>query len=167
MLKFFATTAKGMEELLADELRALGSSAVAQQRAGVSFSGPLDIAYRACLWSRVASRVLLPVGSFPAETPDALYDGVRSIRWLDHLIPTQTLAVDFGASQSAISHSHYGALKTKDAIVDHPARELQASGWLMRGCLQVTEGHTLSIGPVALQDVATSADHRRCPVPPV
>lgn len=127
-LSFFATTAKGMEEPLAAELRDLGAAAVEIRRAGVYFRGSpqshgldsqwLEMAYRACLWSRVASRVLLPLASFPAETPEALYEGVRSIRWSNHVEPHGTLAVDFNASQSKITHSHYGALKTKDAIVD-------------------------------------------------
>jgi len=115
---FFATTAKGMEELLAAELRGFGAAAVAVGRAGVSFRGPLETAYQACLWSRVANRVLLPLASFPAPTPEALYRGIRTIRWSEHLAPGRTLAVDFATSRSAITHSHFGALKTKDAIVD-------------------------------------------------
>lgn len=117
-LRFFATTAKGMEDLLAAELRALGASAVESDRAGAAFSGSLEVAYGACLWLRVANRVLLPLASFRAPTPQALYDGVRRIHWTDHLDPRRTLAVDCATSQSAITHSHYAALKTKDAIVD-------------------------------------------------
>ena len=115
---FFATTAKGLEDLLADELRVLGATRVATTRAGVSFAGSLELAYRACLWSRVASRILLPLVSFRAETPEALYAGVRRIRWLDHVNPRGTVAVTCATSQSSLSHSHYAALKTKDAIVD-------------------------------------------------
>jgi 23S rRNA (guanine2445-N2)-methyltransferase / 23S rRNA (guanine2069-N7)-methyltransferase len=115
---FFVTTAKGMEDLLAAELRDLGAAAVEVERAGASFSGSLEVAYRACLWLRVANRVLLPLASFPAPTPQALYDGVQTIRWSDHLDPHRTLAVDCATSHSAITHSHYAALRTKDAIVD-------------------------------------------------
>ena len=115
---FFATTAKGMEELLAAELQALGASDVETRRAGASFVGGLEVAYRVCLWSRVANRVLLPLATFPAPTPQALYEGVRTIPWSDHLDARRTLAVDCATSRSAIAHSHYGALKTKDAIVD-------------------------------------------------
>jgi 23S rRNA (guanine2445-N2)-methyltransferase / 23S rRNA (guanine2069-N7)-methyltransferase len=117
-LALFATTAKGMEELLAAELQAFGVSAVEVRRAGASFAGSLEAAYRICLWSRVANRVLLPLATFPAPTPQALYEGVRTIHWSDHLDARRTLAVDCATSRSAIAHSHYGALKTKDAIVD-------------------------------------------------
>ena len=117
-LTFFATTAKGMEDLLATELCELGARDVHVQRAGVSLSGTLEVAYRVCLWSRVANRVLLPLATFPAKTPQALYDGVRAVRWSDHLDARRTLAVDCGVSRSQIAHAHFAALKTKDAIVD-------------------------------------------------
>ena len=117
-LRFFATTAKGMEDLLAGELRELGAHDVQVERAGVSLSGTLELAYRVCLWSRVANRVLLPLATFPAATPQALYDGVRTIRWAEHLDARRTLAVECAVSHSRITHSHFAALKTKDAIVD-------------------------------------------------
>ena len=117
-MKFFATTPKGMEEILAKELTTLGASDVKPIRAGTAFEGPLETAYRACLWSRTASRILLPLKTFPAPTPEKLYGGVKSIRWSDHLLPKNTLAIDFSSSRSAITHTHFGALKCKDAIVD-------------------------------------------------
>lgn len=104
--------------MLADELRAFGAADVVEHRAGVGFRGALEVAYRACLWSRVASRVLLPLATFPAPSPAELYAGVRAIRWRDHLSPRGTLAVDCATGNAALSHSHYAALKTKDAIVD-------------------------------------------------
>jgi 23S rRNA (guanine2445-N2)-methyltransferase / 23S rRNA (guanine2069-N7)-methyltransferase len=117
-MNFFATTAKGMETLLAGELRELGGAAVEERRAGVAFQGALEVAYRACLWSRVANRILLPLASFDAPTPEALYAGVGAIGWGDHIGRGRTLAVDCSTSRSRIDHSHYAALKTKDAIVD-------------------------------------------------
>ncbi len=117
-IAFFATTPKGQESLLAAELSALGATGVKETRAGVNFSGPLSVAYRACLWSRLASRILLPVQHVAAPTPEALYQGVRDISWEEHLGPDDSLTVDFATVQSQISHSHYGALKVKDAIVD-------------------------------------------------
>ncbi|MFA7097334.1 MAG: THUMP domain-containing protein, partial [Gammaproteobacteria bacterium] len=117
-LIFFATAPKGIEPLLADELRGLGASAVKETRAGVTFQGPLAVAYRACLWSRTANRILLPLARFRADTPEALYAGVRAIDWAEHMVPDGTLAVDFSTVQSRIGHSHFGAQKVKDAVVD-------------------------------------------------
>ncbi len=124
--QFFATTPLGMETLLAQELEQMGAPSVKMVRAGAHFNGKLEIALRACLWSRIASRILLPLKTFRAENPDQLYAGVRSIHWSDHLTCNDTLAVDFSTSKSKITHSHYGALKVKDAIVDQ-FRTLQGS----------------------------------------
>ena len=117
-LRFFAVCANGIEPLLADELRALGAADVRETRAGASFAGGLATAYRICLWSRLASRVLLPLARFPAPAADALYEGARSIPWGEHLTPDGTLAVDAVVADSSITHSHYAALRVKDAIVD-------------------------------------------------
>lgn len=107
-----------MESLLEQELLALGAGSVKVTRAGVAFQGPLEVAYRACLGSRIANRVLLPLKTFSAPTPEKLYGGVKSIRWSEHITPRQTLSVDFSSSKSDIEHTHFGALKTKDAICD-------------------------------------------------
>lgn len=122
---FFATTAKGMEECLRKELTALRAryadaeiTDINATRAGVSFTGNLKAGYLACLWLRTASRVLLKLAEFDASSPEQLYRGVQKIPWSSHLDVDGTLAVDFGSAQSEIQHTHFGALKTKDAIVD-------------------------------------------------
>ncbi|MBL1274549.1 MAG: bifunctional 23S rRNA (guanine(2069)-N(7))-methyltransferase RlmK/23S rRNA (guanine(2445)-N(2))-methyltransferase RlmL [Ectothiorhodospiraceae bacterium] len=116
--RLFATAPKGMEGLLADELRQLGAANVAETRAGVGFQGDLSTAYRVCLWSRIANRVLLPVAHFPAADPEQLYQGVLEIDWQEHLAVDGSLAVDFTSVGSEITHTQYGAQKVKDAIVD-------------------------------------------------
>ncbi len=78
----------------------------------------METAYRACLWSRVANRILLPLIEFTAENPQELYNGIQKINWSQHLDVTGTLAVDFTTFQSEISHSHFASQKVKDAIVD-------------------------------------------------
>ena len=96
----------------------MGALRVRPGRAGVAFAGPLESAYRACMWSRVASRLLLRITDVPAPDPETLYDGVLGIAWEDHVRPDGTLAVDVVASRSPISHTGYATLKVKDAIVD-------------------------------------------------
>jgi 23S rRNA (guanine2445-N2)-methyltransferase / 23S rRNA (guanine2069-N7)-methyltransferase len=115
---FFATTPKSLELLLVDELRALGIIQVSEKLAGVEFTATLAQAYKACLWSRLANRIILKLTTFPAATPEALYAGVRRIDWSRHLNPENTLAVNFVAAQSNITHTLYGAQTVKDAIVD-------------------------------------------------
>ncbi|MDR9436298.1 MAG: bifunctional 23S rRNA (guanine(2069)-N(7))-methyltransferase RlmK/23S rRNA (guanine(2445)-N(2))-methyltransferase RlmL [Thiohalophilus sp.] len=114
----FVTAPLHLESLLAEELHALGIDQAQETRGGVSFSGTLEEAYRVCLWSRVANRVLLELASFTADSPEALYRGVQQIDWRDHFGVANTFAVQFQSSQSTITHSQYGALKAKDAVVD-------------------------------------------------
>ena len=116
--RFFASAARNLESLLADELRGLGIETAVETRAGVDFSGSLADAYRVCLWSRVASRVLLPLADFAAPDSDALYAGVREIDWSEHLGSEQTLAVSVDSARSQIEHSQFAARRIKDAIVD-------------------------------------------------
>jgi len=115
---FFATCPKGLEYLLRDELIALGAQDVHETLAGVRFSGDLETAYRACLWSRLASRILLPVAEFDAPSDDALYAGVQSIDWTQHMASNATMAVDANTAQSKLAHSQFLAQRVKDAVVD-------------------------------------------------
>lgn len=117
-LTFFATTPKGLELLLVEELRALGAQDPKEKLAGVTFSGTLATAYKACLWSRLANRILFPLAEFPAKTPEELYQGVQTIAWDTHLNPEGTLLVNCVSSQSEIDHTLFAAQKVKDAIVD-------------------------------------------------
>jgi 23S rRNA (guanine2445-N2)-methyltransferase / 23S rRNA (guanine2069-N7)-methyltransferase len=117
-LSFFATAPKHLESLLADELRALGLANVAETRGGASFGVTLEDGYRACLWSRTANRILLPIARFAAPSPEALYAGAAEIPWEDHLAPGRTFAVHLVSIQSQVRHTRFGALKVKDALVD-------------------------------------------------
>jgi 23S rRNA (guanine2445-N2)-methyltransferase / 23S rRNA (guanine2069-N7)-methyltransferase len=117
-LSFFVTAPRGLEPVLGVELRALGAADVEERRAGVVFTGELETAYRACLWSRVGNRVLLPLAHFPAGDAAALYEGVQTVDWREHVSPDGTLAVDFTSIHSHFAHTQFGAQKTKDAIVD-------------------------------------------------
>ena len=118
MNTFFATAPQGLEELLAAELRSLGLDGVRVRRGGVEFGGDLATAYRVCLWSRLANRVLLPLELFTAGDEQALYDGVQRIDWSAHLGPENTMAVSFTGIRAALGHSRYAEQRVKDAVVD-------------------------------------------------
>jgi len=118
MNQLFASCPKGLEELLANELENLGAEKVRLTVAGVYADGPLSFAYQACLWSRLANRILMPLAKFEVRNADDLYEGVKSIPWHEHLTPRQSLAVDFIGSNDAIRHTQFGAQRVKDAVVD-------------------------------------------------
>ena len=116
--RFLASVPRGLADLLARELSGLGASDVRERTTGVMFSGTLETAYRACLESRLANRVFLEIASFEAPSADAFYSAAREVDWSQHLGPHATLACDFSGKHPTITHSHFGALKLKDAIVD-------------------------------------------------
>ena len=115
---YFATAARGLEPVVAAELRALGFDNISETTGGVAFQGSLAAGYKANLWLRSATRVLLRLAHFPAQSPQALYEAARQLPWEEFLSVYQTLAVHANVRDSAMTHSHYVALKTKDAIVD-------------------------------------------------
>ncbi len=116
--RFNLPAALGTEEVLIEELAELGISGRKAGRGSVSFLGSLEDGYRVCLWSRTATRVLLEIAHFPAESADQLYKGTSSVRWKEHLGPEGTLAVTFAGRSKGINNTQFGARRTKDAIVD-------------------------------------------------
>jgi putative N6-adenine-specific DNA methylase len=117
-LKFFATCARGLEKILAEELRELRAEQVEPGRGGVRFHGDLALLYRANLYLRTAVRVLWPILEAPVQSPDDLYAAVQTIDWSRFMTTEHTLAVDCNVRDSAITHSMYAALRVKDAICD-------------------------------------------------
>ena len=116
--RFFATAPKYTETLLLQELRQLGAEDATETVGGVNFSGELQLAYRICLWSRIANRILLALKKARIGSVEDLYDAVYEINWADHFSEHETFAIDFFANQSVIQHTQFGAQKCKDAIVD-------------------------------------------------
>ncbi len=122
LIDFFAPCPLGVEDLLAHELRESGAVAVKVTRAGAHFQGDVETALRACLWSRIASRVLMPLSVFEAPDSEALYAGAAAVPWELHIDTSRTLAVRANVSASRLNHSGYAALKVKDAVVDRQRR---------------------------------------------
>ena len=117
-LRLWATAPRGLTDLLAKELAALGALEVHERAGAVSFGGTLETVYRACLESRLANRVLLEIARFEAADTEAFYRAARAVHWSAQLKPGASLACGFSGRHPTIVHSHFGALKLKDAIVD-------------------------------------------------
>ena len=125
MHEFFAAAIPGTEKVLCDELRELGFASVRLNRGGVPFRGTWRDGWRACLESRIAQRIQLLVGRFPAPSQEALYDQTRKIDWSPFITPNQTLSISAVVRASQINHSGFAALKVKDAIVDQVREKTQ------------------------------------------
>jgi len=114
----YVTSPPNMGPLLARELEEFGVPVQLERRGGVYVEKSLAVGYRVCLWSRIANRALWPLTTFSAPDEDKLYKGVKAFQWEEHLKPDKTLAIDASCVRSRVTHSHYVALRTKDAIVD-------------------------------------------------
>ena len=113
-----AVVGRGLEGLLVAELRGIGITRIEEGRGAVLFQGRLGDGYRAVLWSRLASRVLLRLGRGEVRHAGQLYDVAARIPWEDHIAPGRTLAVRFVGRSEEIRDERFGAMKTKDAICD-------------------------------------------------
>ena len=161
-MRFLASAPRGLADLLARELVAFGAADTRERPTGVSFSGSLAVAYRTCLWSRVANRVFLELARFDAADAEAFYRAVREIDWTEHLGPEATLACDFSGHHPAITHTHFGALKLKDAIVDsvREARAWRPSVEVERPSVRV-HAHANGLQITLSLDLSGESLHRR------
>ncbi len=113
------TCPKGLEQILAKEIESLGGDSVKLAVAHVTVKADLELAYRICLWSRLASRVLWPIALLEAQTAEQMYENVKSINWIEHFSDRNAMRVYFNGTSDEIRNTHFGALKIKDAICDH------------------------------------------------
>jgi len=113
-----AKTVTGLEEVLADELIALGAIDVKTLNRAVSFVGDNGFMYKANLWCRTALRILKPIKTCTVASNEDLYNEVYAIEWENYIQPESTIAVDAVINDSFFHHSQFVAQKTKDAIVD-------------------------------------------------
>ena len=117
-MQFIAKTFSGLEELLAEEIKVLGGKNIQLLTRGVQFEGDKKLLYRANYELRTALRILVPVASFQVSSDNVLYEKVRDINWHQWMNVDNTLAVDAVTFSENLNHSHFIALRTKDAIVD-------------------------------------------------
>lgn len=116
--KMVAKTMVSLEEVLADELRALGAENVTVGARAVEFEGDMRLLYRVNYCCRTALAILKPFAEFDADDDQQLYDQVYKIRWEKIMDVDATFMIDSTTSGEVFTHSYYAALKTKDAIVD-------------------------------------------------
>ena len=126
MKQLFATTARGFEELLKVELTELGATECKIAQGGVHFQADDETFYRSLLWSRLASRILLPIVNGKVYSDLDLYSIVTGQDWLSYFDEKATFFVDFNGTNQEIRHTQFGAMRVKDAIVDYFERQGKA-----------------------------------------
>lgn len=114
-----AKTFQGLEDVLSDELRALGAENVEAGVRMVAFDGDLEMLYKANLCCRTALSILKPIEKFSASTPDELYDTVRDIDWSKYMSADSTFAISATVNSQLFTNSQYVTYRVKDGIADH------------------------------------------------
>lgn len=124
MNQYFATVARGLETLAAQELEQLGAHSVESGFCGVAFEGDRTLLYRVNLWARLPFRILVNIHEFPCLDAKDLYRGIQTIDWQNYLTPEMTLAVNVTGKNDRLNHSHFTSLQVKNAIVDQQKENL-------------------------------------------
>lgn len=123
-VEWLAACPKGLEQLLADEIRQLGGEVIKETHLGVRWIGTLKQGYEFCLWTRLANRLLLPLEERQVDNVDQMYDVAHSIPWHELFPVDSTLRVDFHGKAEFVNNTQFGAQKIKDAIVDRFRSEM-------------------------------------------
>ncbi|MBZ8178942.1 THUMP domain-containing class I SAM-dependent RNA methyltransferase [Oscillatoria salina] len=123
MNRYFATVARGLESIAAQEIEKLGGKEVRPDFTGVHFSGDKALLYKVNLWGRTIFRVLMPIKEFPCHNREQLYREVQKISWSEYLQPLNTLAVNCTGGNRQLNHTHFSALEVKNAIADQQRQQ--------------------------------------------
>ena len=117
--EMIAKTFQGLEEILAEELTALGANDIQIGRRMVSFTGDKRMMYKANFCLRTAIRILKPIKNFTAKDADEVYNEIQAIPWEEYLDVNKTFAIDAVVFSEEFRHSKFVSYKVKDAIVDY------------------------------------------------
>lgn len=102
---FFAVVAPGLETVCAGELVALGMTGVQVEAGGVAFCGRLVDLYRANLWLRSASRILIRFAAFRCRDFPRLYQAAIKLPWGRFIRPETAIELRVSCRESRLMHS--------------------------------------------------------------
>ncbi|MED7818428.1 MULTISPECIES: bifunctional 23S rRNA (guanine(2069)-N(7))-methyltransferase RlmK/23S rRNA (guanine(2445)-N(2))-methyltransferase RlmL [unclassified Francisella] len=119
---FFVSCAKGIELLLKDELLRLNITSY-EKLAGVEFDGTLEQAYKVCIYSHLASQVMLKIATEKVTNQQSLYNFIYSINWMNYFDVDKTFKIIISGKHYDFNNTMFVSQKTKDAIVDQFRQE--------------------------------------------
>ena len=117
-MKLIAKTLLGLENILGEEIKAIGGQNIEVLNRAVSFEGEMDMVYKANLYLRTAISILTPIYSFHAKHENHFYKKIKDFNWEDIMGLKDTFVIKSTVNSEFFTHSHYISLKAKDAIVD-------------------------------------------------
>ncbi len=115
----FASTSKGLEQLLIEELTQIGATEASPVHAGVKFKADFNTIMKANLHSRLASRILIQVGTGYYLNEEDIYAVARNIDWEEWFYGDMKLKVATSAINSPLKSLEFINLKVKDGICDY------------------------------------------------
>ena len=117
---YFAAAAANQNDLVAQEANLCGATEVHLVNGGVEFEADLAAAYRFCLNTRIATRVMMGIAQEEdVYGPDEFYASSMLIPWETWLDPEKTFSVTVTAMHCPwLKKTTFGAIRLKDAIVD-------------------------------------------------
>ncbi len=116
--QYFATCPRGLEALLATEIKAVGAKDIKPTDGGVAFSGELAVCYSANLHSRIATRILMQVGQGRYATEDDLYQAAYKINWPNWFDVKHDFMVKVTGVKCPLKSLEFATLRIKDAVCD-------------------------------------------------
>lgn len=117
--RLIVTCSGGLEPFLLKEIQTLVGEDYQSLRGAVEGPGSARALYTICLWSRTASRILLPLARFPWKNEQDFYDQLRQIFWHDHFGNQCSIAISTSADAAVTLNTQFLTLKAKDAVMDH------------------------------------------------
>jgi len=126
METFFATCPRGLEEVLSQEIQALGGQEIRLTPGGVECQGPFPLCYRMNLESRIASRILWRVGQGWYRDEEDLYRLASCLPWPEYFSVDCHIKVRIIAQHSPLKSLEFATLRVKDAICDRFVRATHA-----------------------------------------
>lgn len=117
-MKFIAKTFAGLEQATAAELAQIGGNDIQVIKRAVSFSGDMELLYKANYYCRTILRIVMPLAEFEFATNEQFYRSVFDIHFEDYLDKEGSFCVHSVIRESIFSNSQYTSLLTKDAICD-------------------------------------------------
>ena len=121
-LDLIITCADGLEAPLQTELTSFGIASEIKSTGRLAATGTLRDLYTICLWSRVASRVLMLIKRKNINTEydvaEQLYGLAKSVDWTEQFKLEQTFAIRLSVDKRVAVSQQFAMLRIKDAIAD-------------------------------------------------
>lgn len=118
--KLVAKTSAGLEQVLADEIAAIGGNNINLGNRAVFYEGNLELIYKSNYLLRTALRILKEIELFSFKNVDQFYLKCMNIEWDQYLNVDQSFVIHSTVVNSTdFSNSMFASLKAKDAIADY------------------------------------------------